>query len=352
MFVRLSIGIALGASALAGVYDLKTTEIPDWLSLGMVITGLLLNLIRSLVEWNPMYIFRSASIGSAFFTFGLIMYLGGQWGGGDAKVLAGLGALLPTYPLIHGKIPLLSSFPVALLINVFLIGAIYMLIYAFGISLTRREVIEDFKTRVQENPRRIALLSALPLAVLIATVPFVSPSTHALYLIALVPVIAGVCLLLRFLKAVEETGFVKKVDPEELEPGDMLAEEVEEIDTTYDSTDELKNVSLFLLSFVALPVAMYIFGRVENLYFYAGLLAPTVGIIISVSCLFCSVSENGNSVFKSSSTRIRGLEEDEVEEIRESRDEVKIREGVRFVPVFPISVLVTLQYGNLLLTML
>ena len=36
----------------------------------------------------------------AFFDIGLIMYYTKQWGGGDSKLLMGLGALLPLYPNI------------------------------------------------------------------------------------------------------------------------------------------------------------------------------------------------------------------------------------------------------------
>jgi Flp pilus assembly protein protease CpaA len=48
----------------------------------------------------------------------------------------------------------------------------------------------------------------------------------------------------------------------------------------------------------------------------------------------------------------RGLTPEEVRKIKQKRKSVTIKEGIRFVPVFPITVLVTLVYGNILLMFL
>ena len=44
----------------------------------------------------------------------------------------------------------------------------------------------------------------------------------------------------------------------------------------------------------------------------------------------------------------RGLTGEEVSEIRKKREFVVVKEGVRFIPVFPISLFVTIFYGNLI----
>ena len=46
---------------------------------------------------------------------------------------------------------------------------------------------------------------------------------------------------------------------------------------------------------------------------------------------------------------IRGLTRREVEKIQEKRKEVWIKEGVRFIPAFPLSILLTLFYGDIML---
>ncbi len=45
----------------------------------------------------------------------------------------------------------------------------------------------------------------------------------------------------------------------------------------------------------------------------------------------------------------RGITEEEIKEIRKKKKYVVVKEGVRFVPAFPITLVVTLLYGNLLI---
>ncbi len=348
MFEYFTVAVALGGSALAGAYDLKTTEIPDEISLGMVAAGLILNLAYSIVQWNPIYIFQSAAVGSVFFTFGLIMYLGGQWGGGDAKVLTGIGTLVPTLPAFSGATQIFP-FSAVLIINLFMIGAVYMIIYAVFFAVTRESVLEDFKERVVSDRKRITAICLLPL---IPALIYASMNTgiELLYFIGLVPIFLALLLLFRFLKSVEDTGFEKTITVDDLEAGDMLAEEVEEVDVEHDATEELKGLSKFLLSFTILPVAMYLFNVTGGLYFAMSLPGPLLGVALGITYLLYSSDLNlPGSVFESSSTRIRGLEEEEVEKISSNREEVSIREGVRFVPAFPMALAFSVYYGNILL---
>ncbi len=349
MFPYISVSVAVVGSALAGAFDLKTTEIPDEISLGMVAAGLIINFTWSIVEWNPVHIFRSASIGSAFFTFGLVMYMAGQWGGGDAKVLTGIGTLIPSAPVFAAQT---HPFPFSavIMINTFLIGAVYMLIYALGISIRKGDVVDDFMSRASSDWKRIVAISSLPIIIALASVAAVGWGTYVFYFLMLAPAVALLLLLLRFLKAVEDTGFTKKIDVDKLRVGDMLAEEIEEIDATHDPIEELKGLSKFLMGFGILPLTMYAFGFTEGLYFYLSFPAPILGVMIGFIYLLYSRSfEIFGSVFNQSSTRIRGLEEEEVGKIRENYKTVTIREGVRFAPVFPIAIAVTVYYGNVLM---
>ncbi len=349
MFPYIAVGIALGGSALAGIYDLKTTEIPDEISLGMVAAGLVLNLIWSLFEWNPIYIFQSAAVGSIFFTFGLIMYLGGQWGGGDAKVLTGIGALVPSLP-IFATADLFFPFSITLVVNTFLVGALYMIIYAVAFSIPKKNVTRDFKQSVRKHKYRILALSAIPLIPAFLHYIYIGADIHMVYMLSFVPLFALIYMLMKFLKAVEEVGFTKEIDTDSLQPGDMLADELEEVDFNHNPVEELKGLSSFLLAFTVLPVVMYLFGATGSIYFYMSLPGPTLGAILGVIyILYSSDFRVLSSVFDGSSTRIRGLEEDEVKEIQKTRERVSIREGVRFVPVFFIALLITIYYGNLLI---
>ncbi|GEM_PF-575878 len=352
MFPYITVAVAMGGSILAGIFDLKTTEIPDKISLGMVATGLLINLLWSIVAWNPTYIFRSAAVGSVFFTFGLIMYLGGQWGGGDTKVLAGIGTLVPSLPAFSTA-NLLFPFSVALLINTFIVGAVYMMLYAVVFSFTKKEIFDDFGKRTVSSWKKTTIVSLIPLAPALFYYINVGLNSTFFYILALVPVFASIFILMKFLKSVEETGFEKEIDAKKLQEGDMLAEELEEVDTSHDPTEELWDLSRFLLFFAILPVSMYLFNSAHGLYFFMSLPAPALGLVLGmIYLLYRSSIGIMSSIFQKSSTRIRGLEKDEVKKIQKTRDKVKIREGVRFVPVFPAALLTTVYYGNLLMFIL
>ncbi|MFH7882603.1 MAG: prepilin peptidase, partial [Candidatus Aenigmatarchaeota archaeon] len=142
MFEIVCLITALFGSCLAGVYDLKTTEIPDWIPYLMIFLGLILNGLESLISWNFSLILNSIIIGLGFLGFGFLMYYTGQWGGGDAKLLSGVGFLLPSLPSNFSKSIL--PFPASFLFNLFLLGAAYMLLYAFILALIKRKILIKF----------------------------------------------------------------------------------------------------------------------------------------------------------------------------------------------------------------
>lgn len=348
MFEFVSVIIALGGSSIAGWYDLKTTEIPDWASVGMIVSGIVIALTRSAIQWNYLYIFRSAAVGAAFFSFGFLMYLGRQWGGGDVKVFAGVGALIPAFPSL-APVEAAFPFPFVYLVNLFLIGALYITVYAFGFAFFQESLISEFVEKVKERRREIIFVSCLPLLLFAGLAWILGPQRYLYNLIFLVPGIVGLMLLFRFLRVVERKGFKHKISTQELEVGDMLAEPLEEIEEDHEPRENLKEISSFFVPFLALSLVMFFVGFTGNLYFYCALFSGTV---MGILTLLHAVPRLRGEALQNSSDRIRGLETKEVEKLKEERSEVEIREGVRFAPVFPIAVLASLFLGNLLLLIL
>lgn len=267
MFEVLSVSLALIGSSIAGICDLKTTEIPDWASLGMIVLGLLISGVQSVVHWNYIYILRSASVGAGFFTFGFLMYLAGQWGGGDAKVLAGIGALVPSLPSF-ATAGSLFPFPLTFLVNLFLIGAAYIIFYALGFAFLHKEILEDLWMELKQDYRTIVLLPLLPVFVLIFLALYVGGGDYLYSFLILVPGIFALLILLRFLRVIEEKGFKTRIDTEDLKSGDMLANPVKEIDMSPESGDDLKEISMILCSIWILPVIMALVKFTGNIYFY------------------------------------------------------------------------------------
>lgn len=112
------------ACAIATVTDLRAYRIPNWLSVGAIVAGLVVNPVAQLVVHGP----AGAKAGALAATAGclLMLLVFGLFGAlrfvgmGDVKLMAGVGALLG-WPLAMGA-----------LIYVTLAGGILALLYALG----------------------------------------------------------------------------------------------------------------------------------------------------------------------------------------------------------------------------
>jgi Flp pilus assembly protein protease CpaA len=71
--------------AYAAISDIRTREVPDWATLGFIAVAVLL---------RGLYAVKEMLLGLAIMAvFSVFMYKIGFWGGADAKLMMGLGAL-------------------------------------------------------------------------------------------------------------------------------------------------------------------------------------------------------------------------------------------------------------------
>jgi len=221
------ISVALVGSFIAGVIDLKTTEIPDEIPYIMAIIGIVIHIIQSILFKSYMPILYSSLAGFGFLAFGFFMYYTGQWGGGDAKLLSALGFLLPTLEGSKTFFPFSLSF----FFNVFFIGAIYMILYAFALAFKEKKVWVEFSHEIKANVGMFVMLNiviaiALLLFGVFAMKFLVGLSFMELLLmeIKLVLFITFLFFVWRFSKTVEEVAFKKKIPVSMLREGDVLLE--------------------------------------------------------------------------------------------------------------------------------
>src|SRR3989344_7241563 len=124
--------IALIVLLIAAYTDIKTREVPDWLNFSLIGIGLGIRLLYSVIQWNC-WIFLYGVFGFlAFLILALIMYYAGQWGGGDSKMLMGLGALI-------GLELRLDSFLLQFLILMLFAGAVYGIIWTGTLAVMHRK---------------------------------------------------------------------------------------------------------------------------------------------------------------------------------------------------------------------
>ncbi|MCS7135138.1 MAG: A24 family peptidase [Candidatus Aenigmarchaeota archaeon] len=227
MFEWFLIFVALIGSFIAGIIDLKTTEIPDEIPYVMAFIGILVHIIQAIMLKSYTPILYSSLAGLGFLVFGFFMYYTGQWGGGDAKLLSALGFLLPNISNSKTYFP----FSLSLFFNVFFVGAIYMIIYALGLSIKEKRIWEEFSHDLKSNMGVFLTFNAVIALVLmlfnmIFLRFFITSSFIELVLIE-IKIIGFVILLFfvyRFSKTVEETAFKKRIPVSMLKEGDVLLE--------------------------------------------------------------------------------------------------------------------------------
>ncbi len=227
MIQTISVATALIGSGIAAVWDLKTTEIPDQVSYAMIAIALLIFGYQSIVDWSYMPILNSIIPGLIFLAFGFTMYYLGQWGGADALLLSAIGFLLPGFPNFTQTV---FPYPLTFFFNLFVVGAGYMLVYAFVFAILNRKIFSKFSQDLKASSKMILFASIGLFIIFLVVNWYISKtflSSNNLLVSSLVPLVLTLSFFIiwRFAKTVEDYGFKRKIPTSKLKVGDMLLEE-------------------------------------------------------------------------------------------------------------------------------
>ena len=229
--------LALSGLLIGTATDMDHREVPDWVNYTMVFAGVLIAAILSaaIISWQPLI---ASLTGLALgYLLGAAMYYTGQWGGGDAKMLMGLGALLgvPTSFLVGASTtPLFIYFLIAAVFA----GAAYGMIWMAVLFITKRAIAwpalkKKLRTQQTLKIRKLAASTLLILALI--TLIY----THVYTLLILV--LAAISYLTFYLslaaKTIEETCFVKKQPVKDLVVGDWILKDVKKNNQTIIKAD-------------------------------------------------------------------------------------------------------------------
>lgn len=212
---------------LIGSYtDLKKREIADWLNYGLVIFGVGVNFLQSLIFWNWTYAVYSITGLLIFFGIAYAMFYAGQWGGGDSKLLIGLGAVFGLPFMVAFPYIRIESFIVSFWFNLLLAGMVYALLWSIYLAISnRRKFVKEMKTGLKQRARiRKMVVIASGLALIAA---LVIPDTRLKILVFSFALLVILSLYITvFSKAVERAGMLKMVKPNMLTEGDWVAKDV------------------------------------------------------------------------------------------------------------------------------
>jgi hypothetical protein len=235
VFTMCFLGLLLGS-----ITDLKKREVPDLLNFGLIVFGFGIASITSLVFWSTTSIL-SALLGFVFcFLVSCIMFYTGQWGGGDAKMLMAIGALVGIpFSLLRSFLSLLFSNPSSITLqdipSLFLF--LFMVIFFGGIFgfcwllvlIVRHwhQFVPAYLSALEERHARrrryiiyVLLLIFFGIALLV--------QDFALQILSAVSALLLFVLYHSFLviKVVEQIAFVKRIPVSHVTEGDWVAVDV------------------------------------------------------------------------------------------------------------------------------
>ncbi|MFH2020035.1 MAG: A24 family peptidase [archaeon] len=203
--------------------DIRTLEVPDWLNYTLIAVGIGGNLIYTIVEWDAIFIIRSLLGLAAALALGLLMFYTGQWGGGDSKMLFGLGAMIGV------NWPLRLDFFWMFLVNMLFAGAAYGLAWVIAMAIIYRKKLSKKISAMLKDKKltRIRLVSGLAAVTALIIIFFIQIDNFAkLALTTMLVLLYFLNYMFVLIKAVEEVAMIKTVDPEKLTEGDWIAQEI------------------------------------------------------------------------------------------------------------------------------
>jgi prepilin signal peptidase PulO-like enzyme (type II secretory pathway) len=180
----------------------------------MLAAGLGGNAIISLLSNSIWPIIYSAIGAGVFFAIGYSLYRAGVWGGGDAKLLPAIGALVATASSIA-----IWPFLISFWLNLLILGAAFGILGMLFLFIKHRtKTIHEFKSLIKRF--------RLPFyAILFAGVLF-GISTTFIRTAVFGFILAILGLLLFVLKATEKAALHKTISPNNLVEGDWLLDEI------------------------------------------------------------------------------------------------------------------------------
>ena len=231
----------------ASTTDIKKREVADWISYSLIAIALVTKTILSIILSNFSFLFYSLIGLGCFLVLALILYYSKIVGGGDAKLLIGLGAcfaIKPIFVITHLGIFnqfYTEPFLVTFIINLLFIGAVYGILFSIGISLkNKKRFLKEYKLSEKNNYKY--LYFAMAAVLLIFAIMF-----RMYHLIVLAVIFVVLPYIFSIVKTSEQL-MIKQKSWKELTEGDWLAKSIKIKNRTLNQTaDGLTKKDILLI---------------------------------------------------------------------------------------------------------
>ncbi len=225
--------IALVALIIASLTDIKTREVPNFLNYSLIFIGITLHLAQSIITNEWIYFFEGLAGFTLMFIIAYIMFYTGQWGGGDSKILMGLGALIGlelTWPLTNIIQHWLSNPPTLILFFIFSLvaGSLYGLIWTIVSALIKwKQVLKEAKKILsQKKIIYIRIIMLIIVVIGLLSLFFIKNTNTLILIFGLITVTVITFYLSIMVKVVEKVCMIKQIAIEKVTEGDWIAKEV------------------------------------------------------------------------------------------------------------------------------
>ena len=221
MSILLVSAVAFFFLFLASVCDLKNGEIPYKITLGFASVMFILAAILFLNSGNSGLILNPIAIGVGYFAVAYFLFKLGQWGGGDVKLLLGVGL---TFGLLNAlnfqwNTPLVPYY-IVYFIDLGLLAMPYALLYMIVLSVRKPAVYLKFLSNLKSK----SIIASILLG---ALAPLLLSIYTGLDFFLLFSLILPLFVLLSvFLRTSEEELMSKTVSVKQLKEADSLAQDL------------------------------------------------------------------------------------------------------------------------------
>lgn len=202
----------------ACVQDIKRREVDNWLTFSLIAFALAYRAFFASYSSDWMFFVYGLLGFGLFFVLANVFYYSRVFAGGDAKLLMGIGAVLPFEKLVD-----LALVGGGFVFVLFLIGAVYSLGWSIYIAGAHRKLFaEEFVKSYEVRSFRIAFLILFAFFLIMGVTNFISEPLVFISVLAF-PVLSY--LLFVYLKAVDKC-MIKLVLPGKLTEGDWLVDDI------------------------------------------------------------------------------------------------------------------------------
>ncbi|MEK6887042.1 MAG: A24 family peptidase [Nanoarchaeota archaeon] len=212
--------LSLVVLTISSYTDFRKREVPDWISYGFVFAALGARLLYSIYSKQINFVIFGLVGFAAMFLLANLLYYTKQWGGGDAKILMGMGAVFGLN-IFNSSSFLVYGIFFALLIFV---GAIYGIVFSIYLALKNKNKFKKaFKLHLNGFKILVWFSTLFFISGLLSLLKL-SELTFLLFVVSAIFFVGIFSFIL--VKSVEDGCLFQKVKASQLTEGDWVAETI------------------------------------------------------------------------------------------------------------------------------